>query len=81
MKALKAIGAGTIQQLAYIGGLTAQFWSGISVLPRILPIFGKRGRWRAALRQMYAIGVEALPMVAIVSACEDSSLRFRAPPS
>jgi phospholipid/cholesterol/gamma-HCH transport system permease protein len=69
MKSLKAIGAGTIQHLAYIGGLTAQFWSGIGALPRILPIFGKRGRWRTALRQMYAIGVEALPMVAIVSAC------------
>jgi phospholipid/cholesterol/gamma-HCH transport system permease protein len=69
MKGLKAIGAGTIQQLAYIGGLTAQFCSGIGALPRILPIFGKRGRWRTALRQMYAIGVEALPMVAIVSAC------------
>ena len=69
MKGLKAIGAGTIQQLAYIGGLTAQFCSGIAALPRILPIFGKRGRWRTALRQMYAIGVEALPMVAIVSAC------------
>src|SRR5277367_3954168 len=69
MKALKTIGAGTIQQLAYIGGLTAQFWSGIGALPRILPIFGKRERWRTALRQMYAIGVEALPLVAIVSAC------------
>jgi len=69
MKALKAMGAGTIQQLAYIGGLTAQFWSGIGALPRILPMFGKRERWRTALRQMYAIGVEALPMVAIVSAC------------
>src|ERR1700761_3477482 len=69
MKALRAIGAGTIQQLAYIGGLTAQFWSGIGALPRILPVFGKRARWRTALRQMYAIGVQALPMVAIVSAC------------
>src|ERR1700741_1749957 len=69
MKSLKAIGAGTIQQLAYIGGLTAQFCSGIGALPRILPIFGKRGRWRTALRQMYAICVEALPMGAIVSAC------------
>ena len=69
MKVLKSIGAGTISQLAYIGGLTAQFWSGIGALPRILPIFGKRGRWRTALRQMYAIGVQALPMVAIVSAC------------
>src|ERR1700744_3051125 len=69
MKALKAIGAGTNRQLAYIGGLTAQFWSGIGGLPRILPEFGKRARWLTALRQMYAIGVEALPMVAIVSAC------------
>lgn len=69
MNSLKAIGAGTIQWLAYIGGLTVQFRSGIGALPRILPLLGRRGRWRSAIKQMYAIGVQALPMVAIVSGC------------
>jgi phospholipid/cholesterol/gamma-HCH transport system permease protein len=66
---LKAIGAGAIKQLSYIGGLTVQFCSGIGALPRVLPLFGRRGRWLTAIKQMYAIGVQALPMVAIVSAC------------
>lgn len=69
MKPLEIIGDGAIQRLAYMGGLTAQFWSGVRALPRIMPFLGRRGRWRTTVKQMYAIGVEALPMVAIVSAC------------
>lgn len=69
MNLIKAIGAAAIHRLAYIGGLTVQFWSGVGALPRILPIFARRGRWLVAIKQMYAIGVQALPMVAIVSAC------------
>ncbi len=69
MNFLRGIGAAAIQRLSYIGGLTVQLWSGIGALPHILPIIGRRGRWLAAIRQMYAIGVQALPMVAIVSAC------------
>lgn len=69
MNALASIGASVIQRLAYVGGLTTQFWSGLGALPRILPLVGKRGRWQAALKQMYAIGVDALPMVGIVAAC------------
>ena len=57
-----------IQQFAYIGGLSDQFWSGIRALPRVLPGIGKRGRWREAIRQMTAIGVAALPMIAIMAA-------------
>jgi phospholipid/cholesterol/gamma-HCH transport system permease protein len=34
----------------------------------VLPLVGKRGRWRTAMRQTVAIGIEALPMVGIVSA-------------
>jgi len=81
MKPIKAIGAGTIQQLSCIGELASQFWSGMGASPRILPLFGKRGRWRAALLQMYAIGAETLPMVATSQPAEDSSWRFRAPPN
>jgi phospholipid/cholesterol/gamma-HCH transport system permease protein len=66
---LEGIGGGVIQQFAYIGGLSDQFWSGIRALPRILPVIGKRGRWREALRQMTAIGVAALPMIAIMASC------------
>jgi phospholipid/cholesterol/gamma-HCH transport system permease protein len=66
---LEGIGGGVIQQFAYIGGLSDQFWSGIRALPRVLPGIGKRGRWREAIRQMAAIGVAALPMIAIMASC------------
>jgi phospholipid/cholesterol/gamma-HCH transport system permease protein len=66
---LENIGGGVIQQFAYIGGLSDQFWSGIRALPRVLPVIGKRGRWQEALRQMTAIGVAALPMIAIMASC------------
>ena len=69
MNVLELIGRGLIQQLAYVGGLTTQFWSGLIALPHVLPLVGKRGRWQSAIRQMCAIGVDALPMVGIVSAC------------
>ena len=69
MKILEGIGRGVIRQLAYVGGLTTQFWSGLTAVPRVLPLIGRRGRWSSAIRQMSAIGVDALPMVAIVSAC------------
>ena len=69
MNALENIGNVVIQQFAYVGGLTGQFWSGLRVLPRVLPLTGKRGRWESSIRQMAAIGVAALPMVGIMAGC------------
>jgi phospholipid/cholesterol/gamma-HCH transport system permease protein len=75
---LEAIGANVIRQLAYVGGLTTQLWSAAGALPRVLPLAGKHGRWRATLRQMCAIGVDAVPMIAIVAACGGSILAIQA---
>ena len=69
MNVLEAIGARVVNGLAYVGGLTLQFWSGLRASPRVLPVMGKRGRWVAAIRQMAAIGVEGVPIVAIMSIC------------
>jgi len=69
MNLFEAIGANVIDRLAYVGGLTTQWVRGVAVLPRVLPFVGTRGRWRSAIRQMYAIGVGALPMVAVVASC------------
>lgn len=69
MNMLEAVGTGVIQGLAYVGGLTMQFWSEVRATPRVLPFFGKRGRWQSAIRQMAAIGVDALPIVAVLSVC------------
>jgi phospholipid/cholesterol/gamma-HCH transport system permease protein len=74
---LEAIGSSIINQLAYVGSLTNQFWSALGAFPRLVPFVGGRGRWRSAMKQMSAIGVDALPMVAIVAACGGSILAIQ----
>jgi phospholipid/cholesterol/gamma-HCH transport system permease protein len=66
---LERIGAGAIHRLADVGELSIQFWAGLRASAHVLPIVGKRGRWHAAIQQMSAIGVDALPMIAIVTSC------------
>ena len=68
MNVLEQVGGAIVQNFAYVGGLSEQFWAGVRALPRVLPMIGKRGRWQAAIRQMAAIGVAALPMIAIMAA-------------
>lgn len=67
MNLLEDIGGAVIERFAYVGRLTIQFWSGLGAIPNVLPVVGKRGRWRTAIRQMSDIGVDALPMIATVS--------------
>ena len=69
MKVLEAVGSRVIDQLAYVGGLTIQFWSGLRATSHVLPMAGRHGRWRTAIRQMAAIGVDAIPMIGIMSVC------------
>src|ERR1700726_4633748 len=69
MSIIESIGASVIDRLAYVGGLTNQFLQGVVALPPPLPFLGTGGGGEAAIRQMYAIGVAALPMIAIVAAC------------
>jgi phospholipid/cholesterol/gamma-HCH transport system permease protein len=73
----EAIGSSVIGPLSYLGSLTTQFRSALGAFPRLLPFAGRRGRWRAAMKQMSAIGVDALPMVAIVAACGGSILAIQ----
>ena len=67
MSVLEWIGNTVVKPLAYVGQLSMQFRSGLLTAPSVLPMVGKRGRWVAAIRQMAAIGVDALPMIATVS--------------
>jgi len=69
MNFLSSIGNDAVDRVAYVGGLTTQWIRSVATIPRVLPLIGKRGRWNSAIRQMYAIGVNAVPMVAIVGAC------------
>jgi phospholipid/cholesterol/gamma-HCH transport system permease protein len=78
MNVLEAVGSRVIHHLAYVGGLTMQFWSGLCASPRVLPVLGKRGRWRTAIRQMAVIGVGGLPVIGIMSVCAGFILAMQA---
>ncbi len=78
MNVLEAVGGGVDRGLAYVGGLTIQFWSALRASPRVLPFIGKRGRWRATRQQMAVVGVDALPMVGIMSVCTGFILAMQA---
>lgn len=67
MTFLESIGRSTIEKVEYVGGLTIQFWRGLVSSWRINPFTGSRLRRRTALRQMAIIGVEALPVVCLIS--------------
>jgi phospholipid/cholesterol/gamma-HCH transport system permease protein len=63
------IGSATLNHLAYVGRLTIQFGNALGCLGRTFPVVGNRDRWRSAVRQMLAIGVDAFPMVGIMAVC------------
>lgn len=67
MRILERIGNRVIRDLSYVGGLTIQFAQGMRAIPHVLPIGGKPRRWQTAMRQMMAIGVDALPIIALMS--------------
>lgn len=77
MNFLESIGTSVIDQLAYVGGLTTQWVRGVTALPRVLPFVGTRGRWQAAIRQMYSIGVAALPMIVAMATCSGCILAIQ----
>jgi phospholipid/cholesterol/gamma-HCH transport system permease protein len=63
------VGRATLRHVEYVGGLTTQLWSALRSLGRTLPLLGNRNRWRTAINQMVAVGVEAIPMVGIMAVC------------
>jgi phospholipid/cholesterol/gamma-HCH transport system permease protein len=62
-------GRETLSQLDYVGSLNIQLWATLRGMRAALPLVGNRHRWRAAVHQMLEIGVEALPMVALMAMC------------
>jgi phospholipid/cholesterol/gamma-HCH transport system permease protein len=65
----ESAGRETLNQLDYVGRLNIQLWATVRAMGRALPLVGNRHRWRAAVRQMLEIGVQALPMVALLALC------------
>src|SRR6202034_3097281 len=66
---LESVGEKTIEHLDYVGSLNIQWWATLRAMLHSLPFIGNRYRWRAAVRQMLEIGVDAMPMVSLMSTC------------
>jgi len=66
---LDRVGHSTLLQLEYVGGLVIQSAKTVQAMQKTFPLIGKRGRWRSVIRQMLAIGVDAIPMVSIMAVC------------
>jgi len=66
---LEITGRETLNQLDYVGSLNLQLWTTLRAMRQALPLVGNRHRWQAAVRQMLEIGVDALPMVALLAMC------------
>ncbi|HVO62194.1 MAG TPA: ABC transporter permease [Terriglobales bacterium] len=66
---IESVGRRTISELDYVGSLNIQLWATLRAMGSALPFFGNRYRWQATVRQMQQIGVDALPMVALMAIC------------
>jgi phospholipid/cholesterol/gamma-HCH transport system permease protein len=66
---VERVGGATLRQVEYLGRLAIQFQNTLLSLGRAMPLIGNRNRWRSAVRQMLAVGVDASPMVGIMAAC------------
>src|ERR1700675_394211 len=66
---LESVGTKTIDHLDYVGSLNIQLWATLRAMGSALPFVGNRYRRQAAVRQMLHIGVDALPMVALMAIC------------
>src|SRR5689334_8490495 len=65
----QSIGRASLKHLDYVGGLSIQLWASVRALGTSLPFTGNRYRWKASMGQMLQIGVEAIPMVGLMSVC------------
>jgi phospholipid/cholesterol/gamma-HCH transport system permease protein len=66
---VERVGGATVRHLEYVGGLVIQIRNAVGALKRALPLVGNRSRWRSAVQQMLAVGVDAFPMVGIMAVC------------
>ena len=66
---LESVGRRTISELDYVGSLNIQLWATLRAMGSALPFVGNRYRWQATVRQILQIGVDALPMVALMAIC------------
>src|SRR5580700_3930459 len=74
---LDGIGQRTLTELDYVGSLNIQLWATLRAMVKSLPFVGNRHRWQAAVHQMLEIGVDALPMVALMAMCSGCILAMQ----
>jgi len=65
----ESVGRSTQKHLDYVGGLSIQWWAAARALGAALPVTGNRYRWKATIREMLEIGVNAAPMVGLMAVC------------
>jgi phospholipid/cholesterol/gamma-HCH transport system permease protein len=66
---LEGVGRKTINDLDYVGSLNIQWWATLRAMGASLPFIGNRYRWRATVRQVLEIGVDAVPMISLMAIC------------
>jgi phospholipid/cholesterol/gamma-HCH transport system permease protein len=66
---VESTGRRALKDLDYVGGLSIQWWAAIRALRASLPFIGNPYRWKACVRQMLEIGVDAAPMVGLMAMC------------
>ena len=66
MPIVETIGEATIDGLAYVGDL-AQLAGGAARAVFLEPFWGRKLRWQRAVHQAMSIGVEAVPIVSLIS--------------
>jgi phospholipid/cholesterol/gamma-HCH transport system permease protein len=66
---VERVGSATLRQVEYVGALVIQIRNALGAMGKTLPFVGKRNRWRSAISQMLAVGVDAFPMVAVMAIC------------
>src|ERR1700689_4687067 len=66
---VERLGSATLRHVEYVGALVIQLRNALGSLGRTLPLVGNRYRWRSAIQQMLAVGVDAFPMVGIMAVC------------
>jgi phospholipid/cholesterol/gamma-HCH transport system permease protein len=66
---VERLGSATLRHIDYVGAIVIQLRNALGALGQTLPLFGNRNRWRSAVGQMLAVGVNAFPMVGVMSVC------------
>src|ERR1700689_1536977 len=64
---VERLGSATLRHVEYVGALVIQLRNALGSLGRTLPLVGNWTRWRSAIGQMLAVGVDAIPMVGVMA--------------